>query len=193
MRYLAPFVAAMLLSVGVSAQANVVYTYTGDPFTDLDSASCPDICRISGNFVLSSPLGANHPVFDGALDILSFSFTDGVDTIDSADSTPGPDGATSINVGTDSSGAITQWNNQFFSATDLMFSGTDPVGCGGCAVTDDTADYAGTFFAQNFRSPGVWTSTITGVPEASTWAMLILGVAVIGFAARRSRGTPLAA
>jgi hypothetical protein len=38
-------------------------------------------------------------------------------------------------------------------------------------------------YSYNVGTPGVWT--ITGVPEPSTWAMLLMGFAGLGFAAHR--------
>jgi hypothetical protein len=186
MKWLSIAVSAVLLLMTNSvASATVTYTYTGDPFTALFSATCPSVCRISGYFVLSTPLPVNRPAFVTTINPLSFSFTDGLATVDSANSEPGPFGSTSINIETNSSGAIIGWNNQFFSATNFMFSSTNPPGCIGCSVTDTTGDFANTYAANNQNSPGVWTVT-TSVPEPSTWAMLLVGFGGLG-AAMRSR------
>jgi hypothetical protein len=92
-----------------------------------------------------------------------------------------------------------------------LSGGTGTVGCGGgpgCAsagsnVTSSPsgdvggrADYpnytlSATYDTGSNNSGGVWTnvSGVSVVPEPSTWAMLLIGFAAIGFAAHRRRRT----
>jgi hypothetical protein len=48
-----------------------------------------------------------------------------------------------------------------------------------------SADYANAYSLE--FSPGVGNSAISGVPEPSTWAMMLLGFAGLGFAFPRSQ------
>jgi hypothetical protein len=58
---------------------------------------------------------------------------------------------------------------------------------------------AGEFFSNangvfpNFDGPYQMQISAPGVPEPGTWAMMILGAAMIGFAARRQRKVAAAA
>ncbi len=167
---------AFVSTVVSTVHADVIYTYSGNDFTTFFSASCPSVCAISGHFVLPNALAPNLSTLTTIMPS-SFSFTDGAVTIDSANSAPGPFGSTYFGVTTDSLGSITGWNNQYFSAMDFMFSSTNPPGCSGCTVTDQSGDFASTYFAENLNNPGNWTSTNT--PEPS--AMSLFAIGLFGF------------
>jgi hypothetical protein len=81
-------------------------------------------------------------------------------------------------------GAVTSWvlllANASFT-TEIYTLGNGPYG---------TQDYGSSGGAFVNTSPGTWTlspATISAVPEPSTWAMLLLGFAGIGFLAYRRR------
>src|SRR6266852_9607446 len=68
------------------SEANTVYTYTGNPFNQFFSATCPPECDISGSFTVSAPLAPNLT----SLFIFtpnSFSFTDGIVTVTQTNAT----------------------------------------------------------------------------------------------------------
>jgi hypothetical protein len=93
-------------------------------------------------------------------------------------------------------GTITSWN---------LGGYTHQVGCGGgpgCSLGSSYAstttgsdsaglaaygfNFLGESSGTSFES-GVWTEQVAAVPEPSTWAMLLIGFAGIGFAAYRKR------
>ncbi|MES2903734.1 MAG: PEPxxWA-CTERM sorting domain-containing protein [Pseudomonadota bacterium] len=92
-------------------------------------------------------------------------------------------GSTTYNPGDPASRQLSFIFNPIASqSTDYTLSAfvSDPV-CDGCGALRLSAD-------NPFRLSGA-----TSVPEPSTWAMLLLGFGVSGFALRRSRKSPQAA
>lgn len=171
----------LLASTFSPARAAIIYTYVGNDFDHLNGSLYTNQ-HIVGSVTLASPLGQNFSFNPVAL--LSFSFTDGVQTI--SDSTPGVSIAASF--GTNNIGQITTWNVQAsLNANDVIRT------CTGClffgysvdlgAIGDATAVTASGF---NLLQPGAW-SLQAAVPESSTWAMMILGFAGIGYLAYRRR------
>jgi hypothetical protein len=157
---LAATVCILAVSV-VAAEADTIYTYTGNPFTSVFGPyTTSDF--ISGSFDLATPLANNLP--ETVISPLSFSFTDGVQTI--TNTTPGVV-VGSFSVATDSSGKPEFW--------DIFFN---PTGLGGCFITTapaivscnlpssfmrdngftSTSPLAG---GQNSLSPGTWSVTTT--------------------------------
>jgi PEP-CTERM motif len=78
--------------------------------------------------------------------------------------------------------------NGSFGAPFFNFSDVAPISCGGVAVAIcDPAD-VGVTNGASFSSPVTITIDIpAAVPEPSTWAMMILGFAGVGFMAYRRR------
>jgi hypothetical protein len=167
---------AALFAMSLPMMADTTYTYTGNLFT---TAATPFTASdsISGYFTTSSPIAANTGNFSSGpfgpavtgvpiLDVTSFSFTDGVDTI--TDTSPGV--ATPIlNFATDGSGNILAWqvDISLFSGADIFFSYQNPAGfgfSGNDGALDASGDYGGnsdpgTFrpdFARNRCAGRVW-------------------------------------
>jgi hypothetical protein len=65
-----------------------------------------------------------------------------------------------------------------------MFSGTNPPGCVGCSVTDDSGDIAETRFAENTDSAGTWSAPVV-VPEPSSVVLTALGLLLLACTMRR--------
>jgi hypothetical protein len=160
-----------LALLAVVGKADTVYTYTGNPFNQFFGATCPPECNISGSFTVSTPLAPNLT----SLFIFtpnSFSFTDGIVTITQANAT-----ASAFEVITDSLGNITGWNNEYFSGNFLMFSSTNPPGCVGCSITDQSGVQPNVRFAAINNSAGTWSFVTTPVPEPSS--VLLLGTGLL--------------
>jgi hypothetical protein len=183
---------ACLTLLSVPALADTTYTYTGNdffsdgilgPYTTSDS--------VTGSFTVASPLPDNDPFPD--VKFLSFSFTDGVQTITNSNAY-----FPEIRIATDSSGNITSWlihlisidNINDFIQTEAFVDqfhninvddeGEDPI--------PSTLDPPGSGY--NSGDPGTWTSNIATqppslIPEPSTLTMLGTGMLGLAGLARR--------
>jgi hypothetical protein len=152
------FLALLFTLVSGPAAADTIYTYVGKPFDTFFGTACPPNCSISGWFSVPAPLAPNLAVLT-VVTPTAFSFTDGILTFD--DSTA--EGI--IGVVTDSDGNIIGWNSQFkIGTTAFIFSGTNPPGCSGCSVTDQSGDYTSRFASIN-DDPGSWSASTPPGPE----------------------------
>jgi len=107
--YRTSMVPALLLIMTASANASYVYSYTGNAFDSFSSPSSWDTSMyVSGTFDLQGALGPS--LIDSPIVPTSFSFTDGMNTITSADAAADP---LLYNVdfrfSTDPNGVITGW------------------------------------------------------------------------------------
>jgi hypothetical protein len=95
---------------------------------------------------------------------------------------------------TDTSGAGS--SQVTYVLTDIAFTGLTPVssnfpGVVSFTLSGDTITFGSPTIPQ--RTPGIYqavfdvTSNVTAVPEPSTWAMMLLGFAGIGFATYRRK------
>jgi hypothetical protein len=199
-----------------SAQAAVTYTYTGNPFATVVTngpTSPPQLYTttdfVSGSFVLPSPLATN--LTDSFVSPTSFQFSDGVQTI--SDSNINPAFQSEFEFSTDASGKIVAWTVNLGSVTSSIFAqiltstslfpGPPPsapldsgeqILCGpnstpfSCVLGGDPF-YQIEGFVNG--SPGTWAVS-NSVPEISTWAMMLLGIAGVGFAAHRRAAARIA-
>jgi PEP-CTERM motif-containing protein len=90
---------------------------------------------------------------------------------------------------------------------EYFYAFTDSTAFSGSVDVSDFSDFAGggsnafqlvavvdTGLAGNFNGSATVTETILAVPEPSTWAMVLIGFAIVGFAAQSRRlARPLAA
>jgi hypothetical protein len=180
-----------------SAQANTVYTYTGDAFTSFNGTdSCPPECKITGSFTVAEPLGDSLSFT--FVDPLSFSFTDGSVTLDQTNSSVF--NTLDFNFWTDSSGNITNWfislasngdtpyyyslYTTYQTEADFILDGdeTQTRSCAGgtCStLVGDASDSTG--YPPNFEGPqGKWVATTTAVPEPSSVFLLVAGLLTFG-------------
>jgi hypothetical protein len=114
----------------------------------------------------------------------SMSAFDGHHTI-IADLVPPPTGNTVFSATIDDQGQIIQWNISFAT----IFGGTIVTRNLGLDQIDLANFAPGNNAGSVENNPGTWTVT-TDVPEPSTWAMLLLGFAGLGFMAYRRKSKP---
>ena len=168
---------AFLLSYGVIANAaNVTYTYTGNDFTSTTlPSSYTTSDSVTGFITLAAPLAANINSFPAtSLTPVSFSISNGVQTINTLAS------GDYFGFKTDASGNISQWQVAV-NGTNLHISTVNFPGVLG--VFDSTSNNADTDGAQNLNLAGTWS--ISAVPEADTYAMMVAGLGLIGLRLRR--------
>jgi hypothetical protein len=179
----------LLLSVfgfAPSARADgfTTYTYIGQPFTDFFGGdSCSNgvgECSLSGSLNYASPLppnariwsignspGGQNPVF---VPLLSFSFTDGVHTLNGTGPFFGPNGfPAELFLETGPDGQIVEWGTNFI--TNFSIFSIDSS-----SFVNESFDDAsfGPDEAFNSNAPGTWTAT----PEPSS--LLLLGTGLLG-------------
>jgi hypothetical protein len=68
----------------------------------------------------------------------------------------------------------------------INHTGIFTLACSGCSLTDTISNVSISFGTEGFSVPA--NPTVGAVPEPSTWAMMILGFAGVGFLAYRRRG-----
>ena len=84
------------------AQADTVYTYTGNPFDVFFGVTCPPLCSLSGYIVVAAPIDFQDFRFEP---VLAYSFTDGITTLTASNSTI----FGGIGVSGDGLGNISRW------------------------------------------------------------------------------------
>jgi hypothetical protein len=189
---------------GTSAKA-ATYVYTGIDYGYSSYLGCVGDCgvRLTGSMILSAPLGDN---FNGFVSPLSFSFSDGIQTISDANETIYPPGTFSSPYSpgafyfqTGTSGSIVNWYVEVTNGPDLLLSvgPNPPIAAPGDGDTF-IAPVCNNGFCFNAQTssysyaPGIWSGPpdVAAVPEPSTWAMMILGFAGVGFMAYRRKSKP---
>jgi PEP-CTERM motif len=166
----------------ISANAAVVYNYTGNNYTSTNGLVTPSE-HVTGSVTFAQALGTFIFSYETPI---AFSFSDGAgDIISDVNAT-----SSSFLFATGSSGQITAWQVDVEDSNIGILSSFN-IGQG----SGDTVYELPNFILG--RSPaGAWgpaqVSQISAVPEPSTWAMMILGFAGIGFMAYRRKSKPAA-
>jgi hypothetical protein len=180
---------AILASLFLPAplMADTVYTYTGNDFTYIIAGTAFTTSDfVSGSFTVASPLAGNQPIQALTSSVLSFSFTDGLSTIDN------PQTLWSVpifDVATDASGNITGWDIDLMSSNNGDFQSEiltrNLGGVGDLGRTAYNAD-----LADNLYAPGTWTQSTPAGAAPEPGSLLLLATGLIGLAAFLHRSAP---
>jgi hypothetical protein len=195
---------------GGASLADVIYTFDGTPYNSFE-IDRPDLVtdvfsarnHVSVELKFSTPLAANL-TYDAAaiqprLTPIDWLISDGNVTMTSSNAVLGY-----IELGTNSLGQIDAWAIAADFYTDIVptynigvYSGCQPRTH--CLPPDETRDYSAewanvdgeqVFIEGNgtlANTPdGQWAAT---TPEPSTWAMMLIGIAGLGYTGWRSRKT----
>lgn len=179
------FVLMLLSQVGNALP--VTYTYTGNNFTSFQNGEPPagsydTSMSVSGFFQVESALS---PFVAYNFTPLSYSFTDGRNLFTSA----APPSTVYFEVVTNAFGQIDWWNIQLRDDSIsgntrqiMTFMGQDS------GVIQVTIDESLSFDTGWINSqPGSWSVAVSAVPEPGPYELMLGGLALLGFAARRRK------
>lgn len=173
-------VGGCVLALGSASQASAseTLTYTGASFQDVHGLYTADD-YVSGFVVVADPLGTTSPLH--SVTVSSFSFSDGVQTLTEANTTPG---LNDFEFATDGLGNITSWNVALRGTQTSIDTHNKPFVVFDSGSTDN--------FQHNYGSvgtPGTWAieNSAPAVPEPSVWALLLSGFAGLGLVLRSRR------
>jgi hypothetical protein len=183
---------ALFLSFG-QAQASV-YSF------DFLSNVGPGLYEVKGFATTSNTSNPSSNMPQGGLSVTGFEIT----SVSGDVFGPGGGAITSVipNPNQNSGGNDTQFgfiydNNAFGTSPFLNLYGvlftTAPSGSIWNLWGNSPTDYELYTYSSANKGPGVdvhGTLTVAAVPEASTWAMMLLGFACVGFVAYRRKATP---
>jgi len=207
-------VLAVLLAA-LPARANIVYSYLGNPYTDISDSSLPagtfdTSMLISGSFELANPIAPNTPLTDITADVLNFSFFNGRSTLTQASARL----TTFFFVQTNAVGAISVWDVIIQQALPPSLLGeeisiatqNDSTGSLGLSGVTDRGQLAvcepatiprglcilRADVASVDNRPGVWSSTVTGTPgtpvsEPATAGLALAALGCLAASTRRRR------
>ena len=204
-RYLVLGVLLLLSTLATAA----TYTYTGVPYTTATGAYTTAM-SINGSFDTATPLPANMPPTaigpSGSNLVTSWSFNDGVNTLNNTNSMELYGSATFFEVGTDAAGQINAFNIGFMSPlaphtagqpmNGIYFSAiqqaTSAAPCtsvnnGVCtSIPTSTANWATSPAAGTWEAPTTTQGGPKSIPTMSIWGLGILAslVALIGMRRR---------
>ena len=188
--------AALLPSTGLAVPT--VYTFTGAPYTQIeDSPEIPGTydtsMRVTGSLTLAAPLAPNTP--RRGVDPTSFAFSDGrLASAFTQDNIDPLVGITFFSLGTNAGGDVVDWDFEVARGASGLPSPATFAAVAGSTISGQyrtvgflSIDGNRTDEGRNFFG-GTWT--VTPIPEPSTYALFLAGIAIVGFAAHRRHKLP---
>lgn len=154
------------------AHADVIYTYTGEDFTNVDGNVFTTSDFITATLVYASLLPASTISTTAPI---SWTMSAGPLTLTSATTDSYTAGTLTISITTDTTGAIENWDLSAIGPVTSLFPPTN-------STLDTIPGFDGADYpleggdGENFNTPGTWTFR-TGVPEPSSFALLGAGLA----------------
>ncbi|MDO9011164.1 MAG: FxDxF family PEP-CTERM protein [Gallionella sp.] len=178
------------------AFADYFYTYTGNGFDSFNNLTIPNLFSTNNSVIFSfstSTLYENTTI--PISDITSWYASDGLHHFSSTTGGKSFDNFPTMFFLTNSSGNIESW---FFLAESTMTPSFPLVGINSSStsIPDKPSDrvqvnpYPGDigFYSGRTEKLGIWSvSTVSPIPEPETYAMLLAGLGLVGFMARRRK------
>jgi PEP-CTERM motif len=168
----------------ISFAAPTVYSYTGELYSFIEDQDPPagtytTSMKLVGSLTLSEAIAPNSNEHAHGDEILNLSFNDGRIEYNKAHL------ASSFLLSTGSTGNIIDWIFQFYRPNPTSDAYSASAYSNG--VYGDIAGVfgSGTDQAETLGAIGSWT--VTPVPEPSTSALFIAGLALVGFGSHRRR------
>jgi hypothetical protein len=198
------FIIVATAAVFVSAQAiasTITYTESGIGSGSLGGITFSDasITIMGTGDTASAVTSGTHsvnPISNISLDVSGFAQATFTSTTGLAQRAVGVSGGISTSfagfVASDTGGNQNDIMVTFGSAFDGydLTTAIGPINGPGFFVDTTFATTGGVFSLQSLNGNTTFTATIAAVPEPSTWAMMILGFAGIGFMAYRRKSKP---
>jgi hypothetical protein len=193
-RFCAAVTVCIALLAAESQASATTYIYTGNPYTDYAGSGLANFgTNMTGTvtFNIDTSAKTGGPDLTTPFDVSSLIMSSGSFTFDQ----------TALVGGFSfTNGNITGWQiyfiNNFTDHSGVNTFGSTTAGGFGDEVTGTlgsaTSEHCGPDGANIPACAGTWsiTSSVSAVPEPSTWAMLLLGFAGIGFMAYRRKSEP---